>query len=129
MQLANFEPFEPTTPDLAEVTREVVETVLGIFDKGHFDWHEDSWDVSRLLFTYGILCESATAKRALEEAGKVAAINALEEARKAISFEALNDRPAPKGAFAHFQKVISGHCTHRAKTILAEMIRELEDSR
>jgi hypothetical protein len=123
-QNVNLPAIEPTSPDLGEVTRDVVETVLGLFSKGSFDWHEDSFEVTRLLFTFGILCETATGKRAREEAEKVAAINALEQARREISFDALKWPDRPIGN--ELDEKCIGHCTHRAKTILAKMIRELE---
>ena len=108
-------------PDLEEVTREIVEAVLA--HSKVFDWREHSGIVAHILYVYQIQIERnliAEHRGAWMESG---ALLALQEAKKALTFDMLNDRPMPKGAFGHFQKVISGYCVHRAQMILSKMIQ------
>jgi hypothetical protein len=62
-----------------------------------------------------------------------ARVTALYEARDAITFEALDASwgdsryRGPKGTvYAPQDAIVTGHCVHRAKSILSEMIREAE---
>jgi hypothetical protein len=117
-------------PYLDEAARKVVEAVLRKGDC--FDWNQHSDEIRSILIVYRAMAHSEMREVEARMFTQIDRKAALEDARKAISFEALRPRPMmPKSPSEErplywSEKTVAGHCVHRAKSILAKMIRGLE---